>query len=98
MNGINKEDVAYVAGLAKLSLDEQTQERLLKELSAILEYMDKLNELDTSDIEPMSHVLERVNVFREDVVTSSLEREKALSNAPDTDGVYFRVPQILDIG
>ena len=60
--------------------------------------MDKLNELNTDGIEPTMHVLEMSNVFREDVVQPSLDREAALANAPKTDGEYFLVPKILDTG
>jgi aspartyl-tRNA(Asn)/glutamyl-tRNA(Gln) amidotransferase subunit C len=86
-----------VAGLAQLTLDEAEKERLVEELGAILEYMDKLNELDTSAIEPMMHVLAIQNVMREDEVTASLDRDTALANAPKTDGAYFLVPRILDL-
>ena len=96
MGKITKDDVAYVASLAQLSLTPEVQERLLKEMGDILEYMDKLNELDTSNIEPTMHAMAMTNVFREDVVGPSLERETALMNAPKTDGVYFLVPKILD--
>lgn len=97
MAKITKADVEYVAGLAQLTLDEAAKERLVEELGAILTYMDKLNELDTSNIEPMMHVLEIKNVMREDEVTPSLGRDAALANAPKTDGEYFLVPRILDL-
>ncbi|MCC6490257.1 MAG: Asp-tRNA(Asn)/Glu-tRNA(Gln) amidotransferase subunit GatC [Candidatus Hydrogenedentes bacterium] len=96
MAKITKADVEYVAGLAQLTLDEATKERLVGEMGDILGYMDKLNELDTTGIEPTMHVLEMTNVFREDEVTPSLPRETALMNAPKTDGEYFLVPRILD--
>jgi aspartyl-tRNA(Asn)/glutamyl-tRNA(Gln) amidotransferase subunit C len=96
MAKITKEDVEYVAGLSQLTLDEDTKQRLVGELNNILSYMDKLNELDTSDIEPMMHAIPMTNVFREDVTRESLPREAALMNAPKTDGEYFLVPRILD--
>lgn len=96
MSEITRKDVEYVAGLAQLSLDDDAKDRLAGELSAILGYMDKLGELDTSDVEPMMHVLEVSNVYREDVLSGSLDREEALRNAPKTDGEYFLVPRILD--
>lgn len=96
MARITLEDVEYVAGLAQLTLDDQAKQRLLKEMGEILAYVDKLNELDTDGIEPMMHVLDISNVFREDVVTGSLDRDAALRNAPKTDGAYFLVPRILD--
>lgn len=89
-------DVQHVAALAQLSLDGATQERLVKEMGDILDYMRKLDELDTSGVEPMMHVLDIGNVYREDTVGPSLDRETALAMAPKTDGEYFLVPRILD--
>lgn len=97
MPKITRGDVEYVAGLARLVLDESAKEQLADQLGRILNYVAKLNELDTSDVEPMMHVLELTNVFREDVVQRSLDRETALQNAPRTDGQYFLVPRILDV-
>jgi aspartyl-tRNA(Asn)/glutamyl-tRNA(Gln) amidotransferase subunit C len=103
MASITKQDVEYVAALAQLSPDEATKERLVKEMGEILAYMDKLNELDTSDIEPTMHALAMTNVFRPDIafpapgaVGETLDRETALMNAPKSDGEYFLVPRILD--
>lgn len=95
MSKITKETVEYVAGLAQLSLEEAAQERLVKEMGEILAYMDKLNALDTDDMEPTMHALAMTNVFREDEVAASLDRETALKNAPKSDGEYFLVPRIL---
>jgi len=97
MAKITKEDVAYVAALAQLSPDEATQDRLVKELGDILGYMDKLNELDTTNIEPTIHAMVMTNIFRDDIVIHSLDHETALMNAPKTDGEYFLVPRILDV-
>jgi aspartyl-tRNA(Asn)/glutamyl-tRNA(Gln) amidotransferase subunit C len=96
MGKITRQDVDYVAGLARLTLDDAARDRLVNELGDVLSYMDKLNELDTSDVEPMMHALEVSNVYREDAVQPSLPREDALANAPKTDGEYFLVPKILD--
>ena len=96
MAKITTDDVEYVAGLAQLILDDDTKERLVQEMGNILSYMDKLNELDTDDVEPMLHVLDLHNVYREDVVGESLPRGVALSNAPSDDGEFFLVPRILD--
>lgn len=95
MSQITKADVEYVAGLAQLDLDDAAKERLVRELGDTLSYIEKLNELDTSNVEPMMHAMQLTNVFREDVVEPSLPREEALKNAPNTDGEYFLVPQIL---
>ncbi len=96
MAEITLNDVEYVAGLAQLTLDEETKQRLVREMAEILSYIEQLNELDTSDVEPMMHVLPMTNVYREDVVGESLPREKALLNAPRHDDEYFLVPKILD--
>ena len=96
MAKITTQDVEYVAGLAQLILDDDSKERLVHEMGDILEYMDKLEELDTEGIEPMMHVLDLTNVFREDVVRESLPREIVMRNAPKSDGEYFLVPRILD--
>jgi aspartyl-tRNA(Asn)/glutamyl-tRNA(Gln) amidotransferase subunit C len=93
---ITEKDVEYVAGLAQLELDEATKERLVGEMGEILGHMDKLNELNTDDIEPMMHAQEMTNVYRDDDVAPSLDRDDALRNAPNTDGEYFLVPKILE--
>jgi aspartyl-tRNA(Asn)/glutamyl-tRNA(Gln) amidotransferase subunit C len=96
MAKITPEDVDHIAGLAQLTLDDETRQRLVVQLNDILSYIDKLNELDTEGIEPMMHAVPMTNVYRDDVVGQSLDREKALMNAPKTDGEYFLVPRILD--
>ncbi|MCF6287242.1 MAG: Asp-tRNA(Asn)/Glu-tRNA(Gln) amidotransferase subunit GatC [Candidatus Hydrogenedentes bacterium] len=96
MSTISKSDVAYVAGLAQLDLDEAATTRLVGEMNSILGYMEKLNELDTDAVEPMMHAMAVTNVFREDEVKPSLPRELALRGAPLHDDEYFLVPKILD--
>jgi aspartyl-tRNA(Asn)/glutamyl-tRNA(Gln) amidotransferase subunit C len=92
---ISKEDVRYVAKLARLNLSAEDMERFTLQLNSILSYMDKLNELDTSNVEPMSHVTDVYNAFRDDVVGESFAREVALENAPDTEQGFFKVPRII---
>ncbi len=96
MSTISRSDVAYVAGLAQLDMDEAATERLVAEMNSILDYMAKLNELDTESVEPMMHAMALTNVFREDEVIPSLPRELALRGAPTHDDEYFTVPKILD--
>ncbi len=96
MAKITTKDVEYVAGLAQLNLDDAAKERLVREMGDILSYMDKLSELDTDDVEPMMHVLNMTNVYREDVVGESLDRVQALANAPEHDDGFFLVPRILN--
>ncbi|MFQ6618233.1 MAG: Asp-tRNA(Asn)/Glu-tRNA(Gln) amidotransferase subunit GatC [Fidelibacterota bacterium] len=88
-------DVEKVASLAKLRLSEDEKKKYLKQLNDILSYVEKLNELDTSDIEPVSHVNEVMNVLREDKVTPSLPRNEALKNAPRRGDGFFKVPKVI---
>ena len=82
--------------LARLSLTEEEKELFGEQLSSILDYMEKLNELDTEHIEPTSHVLTLSNVMREDAPRDSIPREDALSNAPDRTDKFYRVPKIIE--
>ena len=93
---VSIEDVEKVAILARLQFTEEEKQRLLSEMNKILIYFEKLNELDTENVPPTSHVLPLKNVLREDVVKPSLLREKLLSNAPDQAMEHFKVPQIID--
>ncbi|MFQ5803885.1 MAG: Asp-tRNA(Asn)/Glu-tRNA(Gln) amidotransferase subunit GatC [Candidatus Methylomirabilales bacterium] len=93
---ITYEEVEHVARLARLALSEEERERMRAQLDAILTYIDKLNHLDTSQVEPTSHVIPMTNVFREDKVRPSLSQEQALANAPDRQEALFRVPRILE--
>ncbi|MEG1500879.1 MAG: Asp-tRNA(Asn)/Glu-tRNA(Gln) amidotransferase subunit GatC [Clostridiales bacterium] len=92
---ISIKDVEYVAKLAKLDLNQDEKSAYTEKLNDILNYMEQLQELDTKDVPPTTHVLPLVNVFREDQVQPCLSREKALSNAPDREDGYFRVPRII---
>lgn len=88
-------DVEYVASLAKLSFSEEEKQKLASQLNTILEYMEQLNQLDTSNVEPLSHVVELSNVFREDEPGPTLTREEALLNAPSKTERFFRVPKVI---
>jgi aspartyl-tRNA(Asn)/glutamyl-tRNA(Gln) amidotransferase subunit C len=89
---IDREQVLHVAKLARLKLTDEEVERMAGELSVILDSIEKIGELDLEGVEPTSHVVNLENVLREDVPRPSLPRERALENAPDSDGVGFRVP------
>lgn len=91
-----KIEIGHVALLARLALTEEEERRFGDQLNTILEYIGKLNELNTSEIPPTSHVLEIQNVMREDIVRPSISKEKALSNAPDKTEDFYRVPKIID--
>jgi len=109
---VTDKDVAYVADLANLELTPEERARMLRDLNSILDYIDRLNELDTSDVQPMAQVSDRYGVdkskqgserfayaSREDVLEGlrkSLPHEVALENAPDADDDFFRVPKVLE--
>ena len=92
-NVISDETIEYVGILAKLELSGEEREQAKKDMGRMLDYIDKLNELDTTGVEPMSHVFPVNNVFREDVVTNGDERERILSNAPQEKEGMFVVPR-----
>jgi aspartyl-tRNA(Asn)/glutamyl-tRNA(Gln) amidotransferase subunit C len=92
---ITREQVEHVARLAHLALSEEELERLGGQLDAILEAVGKVSELDLTDVEPTSHPLDLVNVWREDEPRPSLSPEEALANAPDIQGGFFKVPPAL---
>jgi aspartyl-tRNA(Asn)/glutamyl-tRNA(Gln) amidotransferase subunit C len=89
---IDREQVLHVAKLARLRLSDEEVERMSGELSAILEHVDNINELDLEGVEPTTHVVPLENVLREDEPRPSLPRERALEQAPDADDAGFRVP------
>jgi aspartyl-tRNA(Asn)/glutamyl-tRNA(Gln) amidotransferase subunit C len=89
---ITREEVLHVAKLARLELAEDDVDRFTEQLSAILEAVDKVSELDLSDVEPTAHPLDLVNVWAEDEPRPSLPVEEALGNAPDRNGNFFKVP------
>ena len=89
---IDREQVLHVARLARLRLTEEEIEGMTGELSSVLDHIEKIGELDLDGVEPTSHVVELENVLRADEPRPSLPREVALAEAPDSDGVGFRVP------
>lgn len=104
---VSEKDVTYVADLAHLELTEAERVRMLKDLNSILGYIDRLNELDTSNIEPMAQVASRyaerkddasgfAYAMRADEPRPCLPREEALENAPASDGVFFKVPKVIE--
>jgi aspartyl-tRNA(Asn)/glutamyl-tRNA(Gln) amidotransferase subunit C len=109
---VTEKDVAYVADLANLELTGAERSGMVRDLNSILGYIDRLNELDTSNVAPMAQVSDRYGVdqskrgserfeyaYREDVVEGlrkSLPQETALENAPDADGTFFRVPKVIE--
>lgn len=95
-NQITEETIDYIGILAKLELTGEEREQAKRDMGKMLNYIDKLGELDTTGVEPMSHVFPLQNVFREDVVTNGDEREQLLSNAPQEKDGMFVVPKTFD--
>ena len=109
---VTEKDVLYVAGLANLALSEAEQGRMLRDLNSILEYMDRLGTLDTTDVPPMAQTSDRFGVdeaaqdanrfrytYRDDVhngLRMSLPHDEALANAPESDGTFFTVPKVIE--
>lgn len=95
-NVITDDTIDYVGILAKLELTGEEKEQAKADMGRMLDYIDKLNELDTKGVEPMSHISAAVNVFREDVVTNGDDREQLLKNAPGCKDGMFKVPRTVD--
>ena len=89
------QDVEHVAELARLTFAEDEKQKLTAELNEILHYMEQLNALDTSAVEPLSHVIALSTAFREDVREPTVSREEALKNAPSRTDKFFRVPKVI---
>jgi aspartyl-tRNA(Asn)/glutamyl-tRNA(Gln) amidotransferase subunit C len=105
---VTEKDVAYVADLANLELTDQERQRMLKDLNSILDYIDRLNELDTSDVPAMAQISAKFAqsdgkqgdgigaAWREDVPRPSLPHSEAMKNAPEMDGDFFKVPRVIE--
>jgi aspartyl-tRNA(Asn)/glutamyl-tRNA(Gln) amidotransferase subunit C len=104
---VTEKDVRYVADLANLELTEQERARLANDLNSILGYIDRLNELDTTNVPPMAQISDRFDAsettegkfgyaMRKDELQPCLSNEAALQNAPDADGGFFRVPKVIE--
>lgn len=91
-----KMDIEKVARLARLELSEEEKRTFGKQLEQILDYMEQLNRLDTTGVEPTSHAIPMVNVFREDEVKPSLPKERILEISPDQENGHFKVPRIIE--
>lgn len=93
---VSEQDVLHVAELAHLELTEAERARLQRDLNSILDYIARLNQLDTTAVAPLAQVGGRGSVLRSDETRPSLEREAALGNAPETDGTFFKVPKVIE--
>jgi aspartyl-tRNA(Asn)/glutamyl-tRNA(Gln) amidotransferase subunit C len=85
-----------IAHLARLEFDEKDAEKMMADMTAIVSWVEKLNEVNTAGIEPLTTMSHEINVFREDEVKDQLDHELALKNAPKKDPEYFRVPKVLE--
>ena len=105
---VTEKDVSYVADLANLDLTDQERHRMLKDLNSILDYIDRLNELDTTNVPPMAQISDTfghsgtastdkaAEPLREDVLIPCLPHAEAMKNAPETDGDFFKVPRVIE--
>ncbi len=93
---IERKDVEHVARLARLALQPDELQQMTEQMDAILAYVDKLNELDTTGIEPTSHAVPMENAFREDEIRTSLEQQRTLQNAPARTDGCFQVPRVIE--
>lgn len=93
---VTRADIEKIAELANLKFSDEELESFSSQMNEILAYMDKLNELNTENIEPLSHPVEQSNVFREDILKPSIETEQALKNAPSSEDNHFKVPKVIE--
>jgi len=93
---VSRDDVRATAHLARLSFTEAAEDDLIDDLNRILDHVDELDSVDTSGVEPMTHVLDLSNRMRADDIEARIDRDQALESAPDTDGELFRVPRVVE--
>ena len=91
---ISVKDVEHVAKLARLELTEEEKEKFAGQLGDVLKYVEQMNEVDTSNVEPMAHAIDFVNVMREDAVNYEQTKQQLMANAPDAEDGFFKVPKI----
>lgn len=92
---VSKTDVEYIATLARLSFNDAEKEAMTRDLNEILNYVEKLNELDTQAVEPLANMGDRTNVLRDDSPAPSISNQDALKNAPDFQDRFFKVPKVI---
>jgi len=96
MTKIDKELVDKIAHLARLEFENEAKDEIMNDMNNMLSFVEKLNEIDTTGVEPLTHMSAELNHLREDKVTSHLEKQSALKNAPSADQNFFRVPRIIE--
>lgn len=92
---VTNEMIDKLAHLARLHFEADQKESIKGDLQKMIQFVEKLNELDTTGVEPLLHMSDSVNILREDAVQGSIDRETALKNAPASDGIYFKVPKVI---
>ncbi len=95
MSKIDKDTVEKLAHLARLEFNNEGKDQMIKDLNNMLSFVDKLNELDTSNVEPLIYMTDETNVLREDIMQQNLSQKDALKNAPKKDSDYFKVPKVV---
>ena len=93
---IDKQTLQKIAHLSRLEIKPEDEEKMLKEMSAIVTFVEKLNEVDTTGVEPLTTMSHEINSLREDEVKGQIDHEKALTQAPKKDDQFFRVPKVLE--
>ena len=93
---LDHELVSHLAHLSKLNVAPEKMDKLVTDMQDLVVFVEQLNALDTTGTTPLMHMGDAVNVLRADQIEGSISREKALSNAPDTDGVFFKVPKVIN--
>jgi aspartyl-tRNA(Asn)/glutamyl-tRNA(Gln) amidotransferase subunit C len=92
---VNSELVNNIANLARLHFTDDEKKEIEKDLQRMISFVEKLNEIDTTGVQPLQHMSTSINVLREDEIEGSISRDDALQNAPVTDGVFFKVPKVI---
>jgi aspartyl-tRNA(Asn)/glutamyl-tRNA(Gln) amidotransferase subunit C len=93
---IDNKTVGKIATLAKLQFDKAGTEQIKADLNRMLDFVDKINEVDTDNVEPLVHMNTEINVLREDIVEETITQQQALKNAPQKDSDYFKIPKVLN--
>jgi aspartyl-tRNA(Asn)/glutamyl-tRNA(Gln) amidotransferase subunit C len=92
---VNDELIEKLATLARLGFTDEEKKEIRTDLQSMIAFVEKLKEIDTTGVEPLQHMSENINMYRDDVITGSISRQEGLLNAPDSDGIYFRVPKVI---
>jgi aspartyl-tRNA(Asn)/glutamyl-tRNA(Gln) amidotransferase subunit C len=92
---VNNALVEKLANLSRLRFDDTQKESIKADLQSMIQFVEKLNELDTTGVEPLLHMSDNVNILREDELKGSIDRKEGLKNAPVQDGVFFKVPKVI---